>query len=160
MKKSSLVMILALVGSAMGQTIKAPETQTRHIVRPAAFHDCLHQKPEDVEWCKQPMDSPVAEGCTDPLGKGFTCPAIIETSITDQNGSKVVKLTDPEYANLQKLRQAVIDEEKRLAMRYGADVPPLCSSWPKAQPGETCEAMPIGPHYEFHGQFLLIEKAK
>lgn len=72
----------------------------------------------------------------------------------------VVKLSDDEYANLQKLRQAVVDEEKRLAGKYGATVPPLGSSWPMAQPRDTCEALPIGPHYEFRQQFLLIEKAK
>jgi hypothetical protein len=76
------------------------------------------------------------------------------------DGSKVVKLTNSEYSNLQKLRNAVEDEERMLASKYGAVLYPgniMCFS----AEGESCDR-PVLPvdHFEFHGQFLIIEKGK
>lgn len=77
--------------------------------------------------------------------------------------STMVKLSDDEYAHLQALRLAVSDEEKRLAVKYGAYVPPtrpveayggmymtMCDRLDGCRPDT----------YTFHGQFLLIEKVK
>jgi len=79
----------------------------------------------------------------------------VETSETT-----VVKLSDEEYANLQKLRQAVVDEEKRLAVKYGA-VQEVCTYGS----GTLTDAIRgVNPqcnkpdHYEFHRNFLLIDK--
>lgn len=80
--------------------------------------------------------------------------------------STVVKLSDEEYANLQKLRQAVVDEEKRLAVKYGANLylfhlSDPCKTLAAGQPcdsgGMMMDERPVD-HYEFHGQFLLIDK--
>jgi hypothetical protein len=79
-------------------------------------------------------------------------------SITVRDGSKVVMLGFAEYSHLQALRKAVADEEKRLAVKYGARpsdpgepcIVSTCDSyWPKYRPAD---------RYEYHGQFLLIEK--
>lgn len=74
----------------------------------------------------------------------------------DSAAGSVVKLSDSEYSHLQQLRASVVEEEKRLAVKYGAT------------PGyDPCEfhqnpcfpAKPrLGDHYEFHGQFLIIDK--
>lgn len=88
--------------------------------------------------------------CEDTLGMCDATGAIKVISAA----STVVKLSDDEYSNLQKLRQAVIDEEKRLAVKYG---------WQ----GDRAIGDAISPsiehlipadHYEFHQQFLLIDK--
>lgn len=69
--------------------------------------------------------------------------------------STVVKLSDEEYSKLQALRQAVVDEEKRLAVKYGA------KGWSVMQdPAHASDENFVAPdHYEFHQQFLLIDKA-
>ena len=71
----------------------------------------------------------------------------------------VVKLSDAEYEHLEALRKSVVDEEKRLAVKYGASMGPSCR--PINGTMSACDAiyMPTDS-YEFHGQFLLIDKAK
>ena len=66
----------------------------------------------------------------------------------------MVKLSDSEYSHLQELRQQVADEEKRLAVKYGARVGIHFT--------DDFTSGVTGPldHYEFHQQFLLIDKAK
>jgi hypothetical protein len=88
-------------------------------------------------------------GCTD------TTDSI---SVTAPGGSKAVKLSDSEYSHLQTLRKAVADEEKRLATKYGAK--PSC--WDKIPKGSDAYCYDgAGPdHFEYHGQFLLIEKVR
>jgi hypothetical protein len=83
----------------------------------------------------------------------------VSESITVRDGSTMVKLPDSEYSHLQDLRKAVEDEEKRLAVKYGAqEGVPNCGFNPAV--AVACDAVPHpGDHYEFHGQFLLIEKA-
>ncbi|HEV2709163.1 MAG TPA: hypothetical protein VGU67_03020 [Edaphobacter sp.] len=89
----------------------------------------------------------------------YSGPSAMISTATD--GGKAVKLTDAEYANLQALRKAVMDEEKRLAVKYGLDLgepsclpmqgyPSACSVTGNSHPAD---------HYEYHGQFLLIDKA-
>jgi hypothetical protein len=94
------------------------------------------------------------------------------------DGSRVVKLSDAEYTHLQELRKAVVDEEKRIAVKYGAD-PWSAMDCLNMQRGATKEGMKelnIYPgltnkcdpeaypdrkdHYEYHKQFLIIEKEK
>jgi hypothetical protein len=99
----------------------------------------------------------------DLLGEGFKASALASphsATMFALDGSKAVKLSDSEYSHLQELRKAVADEEKRLAVKYGAEEescgdltvtnlrsPTICDSgWVPAD------------HYEYHGQFLLIEK--
>jgi hypothetical protein len=83
--------------------------------------------------------------------------------VQSQTG-RVVKLSDDEYARLQKLRQAVADEEKKIAAAHGVDfgqvyIPPPCIAydmgcmeWDKTK---EVQARPAD-HYEFRGQWLLI----
>jgi hypothetical protein len=75
------------------------------------------------------------------------------------DGSKVIQLSDSEYSHLQQLRTAVVEEEKRLAVEYGADLGQGCGSGDGIL---ACLSMPYRPadHYVFHGQFLWIERAK
>ena len=42
-----------------------------------------------------------------------------QSADVDSQTGRVVKLSDEEYAHLQKLRQAVADEEKKIAMAHG-----------------------------------------
>jgi hypothetical protein len=67
----------------------------------------------------------------------------------------MIKLSDEEYFKLIAMRQAVLDEEKRLAVKYGAVIynPTPCPPY--------CATMGYGPTwqsdtYTFHQQFLLI----
>jgi hypothetical protein len=70
----------------------------------------------------------------------------------------MVKLPDSEYSHLQDLRKAVADEEKRLAVKYGAK-PSCWDTIPKNSDTYCYDG--YGPdHFEYHGQFLLIEKGK
>ena len=87
----------------------------------------------------------------------------------DSQTGRVVKLSDEEYARLQKLRQAVADEEKKIAVAHGVDTEG--DLYPCGKPskdytnlwesGIACE-MPVGWNYkypdrwQFRGQFLLI----
>jgi hypothetical protein len=78
----------------------------------------------------QPAPKPAAKtirrGISEPVNNyGFYCDAggCVDTSwiLTLANGSKAVMLNDDEYKHLQDLRKAVADEEKRLAVKYGAE---------------------------------------
>lgn len=78
--------------------------------------------------------------------------------VQSKDGTSIVRMKEEEYTHLKALRQAVVDEEKRLAVAYGArEADPgepcyvsTCGSvWPKYQPADL---------YEFHGQFILIQK--
>lgn len=62
--------------------------------------------------------------------------------------SAIERLTPYEYARLLKVRQAVVDEEKRIAGAHGV-VMDACV---------TCLVYPpqVNDSYEFRGQFLLI----
>jgi hypothetical protein len=79
--------------------------------------------------------------------------------IVTKDGVTAVKLSDAEYSHLQTLRKAVVDEEKRLAKKYGAvlsnpaSCPPYCATFNGAYVWQP-------DRYEYHGQFLLIEKGK
>lgn len=68
----------------------------------------------------------------------------------------VVKLSDSEYSHLQELRKAVVDEEKRLALKYGAEED--CETWDRF--GCIRWGTPRLGTYSYHGQFLIIEKGK
>jgi hypothetical protein len=80
-------------------------------------------------------------------------------AVPADDGSKFVKLGLIEYSHLQDLRKAVEDEEERLAVKYGAVLsnpapcPPYCATFNGAYVWQP-------DRYEYHGQFLLIEKAK
>lgn len=112
------------------------------------------------------------EGCQ-PFYKGFgIIPddgmfAVVQGSpaaskITASDGSVVVKLSDSEYSHLQALRQAVVDEEKRLAVKYGASMgSDPCGFWNSIVGSVNCDAPArAADHYTFTGQFLLIERAQ
>ena len=87
----------------------------------------------------------------------------------DSQTGRVVKLSDEEYAHLQKLRQAVADEEKKIAIAHGVDTEG--DLYPCGKPTSTilsnmsC-AMPVGWNYkypdrwQFRGQWLLINLPK
>lgn len=84
------------------------------------------------------------------------------SALEAKDGSVMVKLETSEYANLQNLRQAVVDEENRLAVKYGA-AQEICiygdGSLHDAVFGGARHCA-VSSHYKFYGQFLLIEKAK
>lgn len=77
-------------------------------------------------------------------------PSLHASQMDSADGSKAVKLPDDEYARLQSLRQAVVDEEKRIAVKYGAETRTVDEN----------HLMVVPDHFEYHGQFLLIERGK
>lgn len=92
----------------------------------------------------------------------------VSAQILAKDGTLAVMLSDDEYAHLQALRQAVVAEENRLAVKYGADmgqvyVPAPCLGRDMGQCLAYDESKYLPERkadtYTFHGQFLLIEKA-
>ena len=81
--------------------------------------------------------------------------------VNSQTG-RVVKLSDEEYARLQKLRQAVADEEKKIAAAHGVDTEgDMYPCGKDAVYGTMCGVYPEWkPRYpdrwQFRGQWLLI----
>ena len=81
--------------------------------------------------------------------------------VNSQTG-RVVKLSDEEYARLQKLRQAVADEEKKIAQAHGVDTEgDMYPCGKDAGYGTMCafitEWKPRYPDkWQFRGQWLLI----
>ena len=84
-----------------------------------------------------------------------------ETVDVDSQTGRVVKLSDEEYARLQKLRQAVADEEKKIAAAHGVDTEGDMYPCGKDAVYGTCGVYPEWkPRYpdrwQFRGQWLLI----
>jgi hypothetical protein len=87
--------------------------------------------------------------------------------INSQTG-RVVKLSDEEYTHLQKLRQAVADEEKKIAAARGVDFGQVyvpapciaydmgCMAWDKTKEVQSRPA----DHLQFRGQWLFINIPK
>jgi hypothetical protein len=77
---------------------------------------------------------------------------------------RVVKLSDEEYTHLQKLRQAVADEEKKIAAAHGVDFGQVyipapciaydmgCVAWDKTKEVQSRPA----DRWQFRGQWLFI----
>jgi hypothetical protein len=86
----------------------------------------------------------------------------------DSQTGRVVKLSDEEYVCLQKLRQAVADEEKKIAAAHGVDFGQVyvpapciaydmgCMAWDKTKEVQSRPA----DHWQFRGQWLLINLPK
>lgn len=75
---------------------------------------------------------------------------------------RVVKLSDEEYARLQKLRQAVVDAEMAIAKAHGVYFAPPPDPYPHFIACDSligCFAKPTD-HYQFRGQYLLINVPK
>ena len=82
----------------------------------------------------------------------------------DSQTGRVVKLSDEEYARLQKLRQAVADEEKKIALAHGVDFGQVyvpapciaydmgCMAWDKTKEVQSR----LADRYQFRGQWLFI----
>lgn len=78
---------------------------------------------------------------------------------------RIDRLSDAEYASLKKLRQAVVDEEAKIAKAHGVDFgqpysAPTCGAWDMGQCigyqiDTEVQARPA-ERYEFRGQFLLV----
>jgi hypothetical protein len=85
-----------------------------------------------------------------------------ESVDVDSQTGRVVKLSDEEYARLQKLRQAVADEEKKIAAAHGVDTEgDMYPCGKDAGYGTMCavitEWKPRYPDkWQFRGQWLLI----
>lgn len=98
--------------------------------------------------------------------------------VTETEKQIVALLPTDEYSHLEQLRASVVEEEKRLAKKYGASVPD-CSRFFGSRmyfntphgvsTSFTCMGPGIGDmrwptfaidDYQFHGQFLLIQKGK
>jgi hypothetical protein len=111
---------------------------------PASDERCIPADdwPEGCTHCYQPQKKPPQDLSAWAYFKG-TRSFIVETK-----DSTMVKLSDAEYAHLEDLRQRVADEERRLALKYGAQDHPFMG------------AIYYTDRYEFHGQFLLIERSK
>jgi hypothetical protein len=85
--------------------------------------------------------------------------------VNSQTG-RVVKISDEEYARLQKLRQAVADEEKKIALAYGVLLVPrlihagtnncLATGLPSCDTDQYQSA----DRWQFRGQWLLINMPK
>lgn len=90
---------------------------------------------------------------------GSSGPAI--ATIKAPDGTVMVLMNGSEYAHLQALRKAVSDEETRLAQKYGAVKPCVVKRYVYCylkNDGELESGSTPGDHYEYHGQFLLIER--
>jgi hypothetical protein len=80
----------------------------------------------------------------------------------DSQTGRVVKLSDDEYARLQKLRQSVADEEKKIAQAHGVDTEgDMYPCGKDATYGMMCGIIPEWkPRYpdrwQFRGQWLFI----
>ena len=86
----------------------------------------------------------------------------------DSQTGRVVKLSDEEYTHLQKLRQAVADEEKKIAAAHGVDFGQVyvpapciaydmgCMAWDKTKEVQSRPA----DRWQFRGQWLLINLPK
>ena len=82
----------------------------------------------------------------------------------DSQTGRVVKLSDEEYARLQKLRQAVADEEMKIAAAHGVDFGQVyvpapciaydmgCMAWDKTKEVQSRPA----DRWQFRGQWLFI----
>lgn len=84
--------------------------------------------------------------------------------VSSPSSGRVEVLSDAEYASLQKLRQAVADEEKRIALAHGVvmDDPGKFASCQYSDMGKCIlfnnDFVPghDGDRYEYRGQFLLV----
>jgi hypothetical protein len=125
--------------------------------------------PNDETWCDasgekktRPAAKTIRRGVSDYNDYDYQfdgvkpSPPGLSWTITSADGSKAVMLTDSEYSHLQDLRKAVADEEKRLAVKYGAK--PSCWYNITKNSDAYCYDGYDPDHYEYHGQFLLIEK--
>ena len=86
-----------------------------------------------------------------------------ESVDVDSQTGRVVKLSDEEYARLQKLRQAVADEEKKIAAAHGVDITgcvphgdTFCTKGGDLFHGGQIVPAWFPDRYEFRGQWLLI----
>ena len=91
-----------------------------------------------------------------------------QSADVDSQTGRVVKLSDEEYMRLQKLRQAVADEEKKIAVLHGVDFGQVyvpapciaydmgCMAWDKTKEVQSRPA----DHWQFRGQWLLINLPK
>jgi hypothetical protein len=82
----------------------------------------------------------------------------------DSQTGRVVKLSDEEYARLQKLHQTVADEEKKIAAAHGVDFGQVyvpapciaydmgCMAWDKTKEVQSR----LADRYQFRGQWLFI----
>ena len=88
----------------------------------------------------------------------------------DSQTGRVVKLSDEEYALLQKLRQAVVDEEKKIALAYGVLLVPrlihagtntcLATSYITGLPSCDTDQYQSADRWQFRGQWLFINIPK
>jgi len=166
--------VLLLAATAVAQTAKpalqttqtpAPKITTGRIpaFKACTAPDCIALFPASTMTVGSPVEL---------LNHNSKLTVIIkfkETIDVDSQTGRVVKLSDEEYARLQKLRQAVADEEKKIAVAHGVDTEG--DLYPCGKPskdytnlwesGIACE-MPVGWNYkypdrwQFRGQFLLI----
>jgi hypothetical protein len=88
----------------------------------------------------------------------------------DSQTGRVVKLSDEEYARLQKLRQAVADEEMKIAAAHGVLLVPklihagtntcLATSYLTGLPSCDTDQYQAADRWQFRGQFLLVNVPK
>ena len=135
-----------------------------------------HQQGNVANVPDQKFDVPAVSG---PISSDFTSVSIgTVVSVGDVTVSKdfhqsvdvgsltgrVVKLSDEEYTHLQKLRQVVTDEEKKIAAAHGVDFGQVyvpapciaydmgCMAWDKTKEVQSRPA----DRWQFRGQWLLI----
>ena len=88
----------------------------------------------------------------------------------DSQTGRVVKLSDEEYARLQKLRQAVADEERKIALAHGVLLVPklihagtntcLATSYITGLPSCDTDQYQSADRWQFRGQWLFINVPK
>lgn len=83
-------------------------------------------------------------------------------SVDSEQSGSVIRITDDEYARLQKLRQAVSNAEAEIAEAHGVhtfiETPPKSEKLLKTCPPD-CGFMTLDKqpdHYEYRGQYLLV----
>jgi hypothetical protein len=157
-----------LVGGTWVEPTPTPEFPK--VVSAQLILDPVQAAHLENEWIKQCGPSNHANSCFDP-----TFMTVVSSDVHVDNNvpgavyvnsqtGRVVKLSDEEYARLQKLRQAVADEEKKIAAAHGVDFGQVyvpapctfydmgCTEWDKTKEVQSRPA----DHWKFRGQWLFI----
>jgi hypothetical protein len=90
----------------------------------------------------------------------------VTLSLDAKEGGRIDRISDSEFERLQKLRQAVKDAEVEIARAHGVKTEESCIGDTANSKDVVCRWTkdPIywraSDHYEFHGQFLLVNLPK
>lgn len=132
----------------------------------AAGMACGQQKPKDeptlnisgtfqVQLTADQMSLPGNEWIK-PCGPANNAKACFQADeMQASGGERVVRLSGDDYAHLQKLRKAVTDAETEIAKEHGVH-PAVFDPCPRDTNLFCGEGLRQADHFEFRGQFLLV----